>query len=388
VHILYHHRTAGDRVEAVHIMGMVRALRELGHTVSICSPPGCDPERRQAAARGPQAVDGPLRRALKRFARKAPPLVFELLELAYNAWSLGAMWRLARQQRPDMIYERMTANSVVPTCLARRWGIPIVQEVNVTTQIGRLRPLVLRDLTQRLERWTVRQAALLITVSEEFRRLLLEDGFPADRTAVCQNAIDPTEFDPDGIAPAERPGELVIGYVGAFVPYHGLDMLVEAAGELADEYPEARWLLVGDGVERPRIEALLEANGLRQRFALPGRVRHDMVPSYIMAMDVAVLPNSETYNSPMKLFEYMSMRKPVVAPRVPAIAEVIADGQNGLLFEPGRTPSFCAALRRALNDSSLRERIGGAARRSVLRNHTWRRNAERMLALLDAGRRG
>ncbi len=332
MHVIYHHRTAGDRVEAVHIMGMVRALRRLGHTVDICSPPGCDPERKGAGESGPAPVEGPVRAALKRFARGAPPVLFELFELAYNAWSLMGMSRLARRRRPDLIYERTTANSAAPTYLARRWRVPIVQEVNVSTQIGRLRPLILRDLTQRLERWTIDEATFLITVSAEFRRQLVEDGFPPDRTHVCQNAIEPAEFDPDAVQAVERPASvgadaLVLGYVGAFVPYHRLDMLVEAAHALADDFPQARWLLVGDGVERPRIEALLAEYGLGERFWLPGRVRHDQVPAHVKAMDVAVLPNSETFNSPMKLFEYMSMGKAVVAPSVPAVAEVIRDGE-------------------------------------------------------------
>jgi glycosyltransferase involved in cell wall biosynthesis len=174
----------------------------------------------------------------------------------------------------------------------------------------------------------------------------------------------------------------VLGYVGAFVPYHRLDMLVEAARELAGEFPLARWLLVGDGVERPRIEALLATHGLADRFWMPGRVRHDQVPALVKAMDVAVLPNSESFNSPMKLFEYMSMGKAVVAPRVPAVTEVVRDGDNGLLFEPGDAASFHAALSRALEDAALRDRLGRAARESVLAGHTWRRNAERMLALL------
>jgi glycosyltransferase involved in cell wall biosynthesis len=393
VHVIYHHRTAGDRVEAVHIMGMVRALRSLGHTVDICSPPGCDPERKRPVEGGPAPVEGPVRRALKRFARHGPPLLFELFELAYNAWSLAAMGRLARRRRPDLIYERMTANSAAPTYLARRWRVPIVQEVNVSTEIGRLRPLLLRDLTQRLERWTVREAALLITVSAEFRRQLIEDGFPPDRTRVCHNAIEPAEFDPEAVQAAERPANvgpdaLVLGYVGAFVPYHRLDMLVGAAHALADEFPRTRWLLVGDGVERPRIEALLADCGMAERFWLPGRVRHDRVPAHVKAMDVAVLPNSETFNSPMKLFEYMSMAKAVVAPGVPAVAEVVVDGRNGLLFEPGDAASFQAALRRVITDAALRERVGRAARQTVLNGHSWLHNAQRVLALLDEHRRG
>jgi glycosyltransferase involved in cell wall biosynthesis len=369
-------------------MGMVRAMREMGHTVAICSPPGCDPERKQTARERPAPAEGPLRRLLKRFARKAPPLLFELFELAYNAWSLVAMLRLARRRRPDLIYERTTANSVTPTYLARRWKVPIVQEVNVTTEIGRLRPLVLRDVTQRLEHWTIRHARLFVAVTEEFRRQLVVAGFPAEKIIVCQNAVDPSAFDPETVQPAGRPegvepGSLVVGYVGAFVPYHRVDALVEAARVLQPEWPQARWLLVGDGVDRPKIEALLRDYGLASRFWMPGPVTHRQVPSYVMAMDIAVLPSSNPHGSAMKLFEYMGMGKAVVAPRVPAVAEVIRDGENGLLFEPGDAGALVLALRRAMQDGALRERIGRTARQSVLANYTWRRNAERVLAMLQ-----
>jgi glycosyltransferase involved in cell wall biosynthesis len=96
-------------------------------------------------------------------------------------------------------------------------------------------------------------------------------------------------------------------------------------------------------------------------------------------MDVAVLPNSEAFNSPMKLFEYMSMAKPVIAPRVPAIEEVICDGENGLLFEPGDLAGFCDAVGRLHDDAGLRRRVGRNARECVLSNHTWEGNARRML---------
>ena len=102
--ILYHHRTAGDRVEYVHIMGMVNAFRALGHTVEISSPPGCDPERRkpQPHRESEMAADtATLRGRLKRFARKAPNVLFELAELAYNFYS--AFDLLRRRFRRDCL---------------------------------------------------------------------------------------------------------------------------------------------------------------------------------------------------------------------------------------------------------------------------------------------
>jgi len=391
MHVLYHHRTSGDNVEGVHIMGLVRALRELGCTVDIASPPGCSPESRKAA----EAQGGGVRPRLKRFARHAPPVLFELAELAYNVCALAQMLRLVRQRRPDLIYERTTSNSVAPTLLAGWLGVPIVQEVNVTAQVGRFRALVLRRLTPAIERWVARRAALVVTVSDAFRAMLVRAHWPADRIIVCPNAIGADEFTPDVVTPAARPphvrpDDLVVGYVGSFLPYHGLDALVDIARQMATARPEVRWLLVGDGVERPRLKSLIDRHGLRSRFWLPGKVPHEEVPQYVAAMDVAVLPHSAAFNSPMKLFEYMGMARAIAAPRVAAIEEVITDGTNGLLFQPGDTDSCRHVLERLMSDGSLRARLGGNARACVLANHTWSANARRLLRAVEglAGRAG
>jgi glycosyltransferase involved in cell wall biosynthesis len=387
VHILYHHRTAGDRVEAVHILGMVRALRAMGHTVEISSPPGCDPERKATGPERPDAPapqEGTLRSRLKRFARKAPLWVFEIAELGYNVYSFGDLLRRRfAAGRPDLILERTTSNSFAPTWLARRWKAPIVQEVNVTTRIGRLRPLVLRGTTERIERWVARRATLIVTVSRAFERLLTADGFPAEKMLVCQNAIDPAEFDPETVKPLARPAGMeeafIAGYVGAFVPWHRVDLLVESARALAPRYPRLRWLLVGDGVERPRIEKLLADAGLTEKFWLAGAVRHSLIPSYLLAMDAAVMPHSNRFGSPMKLFEYMAMGRPVVMPDVPPIAEVIEDGVNGMLFRAEDAAALSGALARLVEDAALRRRLGARARQDALERHTWEANARRVL---------
>lgn len=388
MHILYDHRTAGDRVEGVHIMGMVRAWRKLGHTVEISGPPGCHPERKRVEG---GSSDGRLRSGLKALARKAPPVAFEMGELVYNAYSAFDICRRARRRTPDLIYERATANSVAPTLLARRWHVPIVQEVNVTADLGRFRPLVLAELTRWLERWVASRATLIVTVSERFGKELVGLGFPRDRICVCQNAIDPEEFDPRGVRPVEPPSRreqygVTVGYVGSFLPYHRLDLLVECADHLNVQGTRMMWLLLGDGVERSSIQGLSDRRGLRDQFWMPGRVEHADVPRYIKAMDIAVLPGCASFNSPVKLFEYMAMAKPVVAPRTPAVEEIIEHGENGLLFEPTEVSSFTQMIRRLVADADLRRRIGQAARRSVLRDHTWEQNAEKVLAHVEAMR--
>jgi glycosyltransferase involved in cell wall biosynthesis len=316
-------------------------------------------------------------------------VLFECAELLYNACSVcDGVARRLRRGKPDLIYERTTSNSLAPTFLARRWKIPIVQEVNVTSTVGRLRPLVLKGVTRAIERWMLRRTTAFVTVSEQFKTMMTSEGYPAERILVCQNAVDPDRFNPEAVAPAARPEHvpadaLVAGYVGAFVPYHRLDRLVEVARALAPDYPKLRWLLVGDGVERPKVEALLDSYRLRDRFWMPGAVAHEEVPGYVNAMDVALLPHSERFNSPMKLFEYLAMGKPVVAPEVPAIDEIVTDGINGLQFEAGNVDAFRTALLRALDDAELRARLGTTARQEILANHTWQRNAVRVLEFVQ-----
>jgi len=387
MHILYHHRTPGDGVERVHIAGMVKAWRRMGHTVAISGPPGCDPERELRPAPGGHGTGksgAGLHYRLGRFARQAPPVLFEAAELGYNAYALADMTRLSGRRRPDLIYERFTSNSLAPTLFARSLGIPIVQEVNLLVGAGRLRPLALGYLSGKIERWVLGQSTLVVTVSGRFREMLEALGVSRQKVLVCPNAIDPDSFLGKGLSDGEgRANGLVVGYVGSFIPYHRLDLLVRAAVRLNASDPSLRFLLVGDGAERPRIEQLIARSGLSERFVLTGRVPHDEIAGVVAGMDIAVMPGSNDWGSPVKIFEYMAMGKPVIAPRVGPIEEVITHGRNGLLFGPGSLEELAGMVEVLARDDRLRTALGEQARADVLERHTWRRNAERVLEALS-----
>jgi Glycosyltransferase len=118
---------------------------------------------------------------------------------------------------------------------------------------------------------------------------------------------------------------------------------------------------------------------------LPGRVAHDEIAAWIACMDYAVLPDSNQYGSPMKLFEFMAMGVAVVAPDYAPVAEVIRDGQTGWLF-PRRETAAC--VQRVLDLAARedeRHRVGAAARDYIARERQWRNNAEQLLTLLPPG---
>src|SRR5205807_10101774 len=152
------------------------------------------------------------------------------------------------------------------------------------------------------------------------------------------------------------------------------------------------FLLIGDGPLRGVVDQVIREHGLQARVALPGLVPHAQMPDYLAACDVLVSPHGrqvdggEFFGSPTKLYEYMAAGRPIVASAVGQIAEALCDGQTALLVPPDDPEALAAAILRLVDAACLRARIGAAARQQAERAHTWRGNAERLLAALrEAG---
>jgi len=218
-------------------------------------------------------------------------------------------------------------------------------------------------------------------------------GVPENRIRVTPNAVDVERFDSDRISGAGirarygLGGETVIGFAGSFTKWHGLDLLIEATAGLMAEFPGLRLLLVGDGARRQASEALAAELGIADRVVFTGKVPHAEMPEHMAAMDLGVMPASNVYGSPMKVFEYMAMGRPAVAPRYRPLEEAIVDGEDGLLFTPGDGASLQNCLRAMVSDPAFRLRLGQAARAKVRSRHQWIHNAEAVIQLAQANRR-
>lgn len=383
--ILYHHRTRGRHVEGVHIRGIVGALRELGHEVGVMSFPGADPEHETEAA----AATG--KGGLATIVTKLPGVVFELFELLYNLVTLVRMGRSWRTASPQVIYERYSLFLFATIWLARRRGIPLVLEINDSALVDRVRPLAMRGLARRIERWCFRQATGLVFISTYFRDIAVEAYGDIAPSVVSPNAVDLPRFDPARFdrerLRAERglSGRTVCGHIGVFAQWHGVDGFVEAIAHRLQSVPDLALVFVGDGKTLPAVRELITARGLSDRVLLPGRVPHDEVASWIACMDYAVLPNSNHYGSPMKLFEFMGMGVAVVAPDYAPVAEVIADGRTGWLFPRGDATACVERVLELAQRADERRRVGDAARDYIASERQWRNNAEQLLTLVPAG---
>ena len=381
--VLYHHRTAGRNVEGVHIRGIVGALRDLGHEVRVISFPGADPEQEPDGTREPGK--GPL----ARLATRLPGVAFEAAELAYNFVTLWRMGRATRSFRPDFIYERYSLFLFATVWIARRRDIPLILEINDSAVVERVRPLYLRKLARRIERWCLTRATGLVFISTHFQQLLSAEYGALPPSVVSPNAVDarfdPRAHDRDALRRKHGlEGRVVCGHIGAFAYWHGLPDFVRAMLDRLQETPALTLLLVGDGADLPAVRREVQARGLGDRVLLPGRVAHHTIPEWIACMDYAFLPDSNEYGSPMKLFELMAMGVAVVAPDYDPVAEVVEDGESGWLFPRKQLDACVQQVLSLVDRPDERARAGTMARAFVERERRWHNNARQLLSLLPA----
>ncbi len=326
------------------------------------------------------------RSLLSRFAAHAPRIVFELLEIAYNALAGRRLAALLGRERFDLIYERHAFFLCVTALLAKRRNVPLIVEVNELAGDERIRaqPWLL-PLARWADRITFRRADLIVVVSPHLQRRITAMGIRPEKILVLPNAVDEQTLDAvtDAVAARQRlqcANTVIIGFAGWFVPWHRLDVLLAEFASLAAQTPELRLMLVGDGPLRASLEAQAVALGVRDRLLFTGALAHAEMPHYLAAMDICVVPHSNAYRSPIKLFEYMARGRAVIAPRTEPIAQILRHGENGLLFDPENPDDLRAQLAALVASPELRARLGEQARRDVREHHTWTQNAQAVLA--------
>ena len=222
---------------------------------------------------------------------------------------------------------------------------------------------------------------------------LREMGVPRERLLVTPNGVHPELYrsaDPDarraaarldlGIEASSGP---VLGFVGYYRDWHRLDLVVDAlaTSELAD----AHLVLIGMGPAEESLRQAAAKAGVAERVHFPGPRKHDEIPALLSAFDVGLVTAINPYASPLKLHEYMAAELAVIAPDQPNLREVLTDGSNGLLVEPGDGDVLRAALVRLVQDQELRARLGTAALATIeTMDLTWRGNARRVVAAVEA----
>ena len=377
--ILYHHRTASKDGQAVHIEEMIAALRELGHEVIISAPAGAE-EQEFGGSSG--WVD--------RIRAHLPKALYEVLELGYSFAAYRRLAALAREHRPDVIYERYNLYLLAGVWLHRRLKLPLLLEVNAPLAEERARygGLAFPGIARRIEAWTWRGADRVLPVTQVLGDYIQQAGVEAAKIQVVPNGINQHHFDaaPDNQTAKARLGlqdRVILGFTGFVRDWHGIDRVIDWMARHRNDAP-THLLMVGDGPVRADLEAQARRLGIAEQITFTGLVHRDRVPEMVAAFDIALQPAVTYYASPLKLFEYLALGKAVVAPQEPNLMEVLHDGENARLFDARQTGAFEAALDELLADPDLRRRLGEGARRSIgTQRLTWLENARRVTQMAE-----
>lgn len=329
---------------------------------------------------------------------------------------------LHRARPWSFIYQRFSVHNFTGLLLGRRLNIPFVLEFNGSEAWASANwgtRLALHDTAVAAEKIAVDSADLIVTVSDELGCDLKRRGIPDSRIVVYPNCVDPEVFNPRRFAADElaalrdRHGipkdALVVGFIGTFGQWHGVEFLAECIRDLVrDDIDWVRkrkihFLLVGDGPKMPMVRQFVDQPPTSGYVTLTGLVAQSEAAKHLACADLLVSPHvpnadgSGFFGSPTKLFEYMAMEKPIVASALGQIEDVIAGrgatkqgpmppgagDMCGFLFEPGNAQEFKRVLRQVVDDMPAAAKRATAARVEILNRYTWKRHVDAILARMS-----
>ncbi|MFP5382190.1 MAG: TIGR04063 family PEP-CTERM/XrtA system glycosyltransferase [Gammaproteobacteria bacterium] len=295
---------------------------------------------------------------------------------------------LARELRPDVIHAHSPVLDAVPAIrVGRTLGIPVVYEIRAfwedaavdhgSTKEGSLR----YKLTRALETWAVKNADAVTVICEGLRGDLVERGIDPRKITVIPNAVDIDQFEMGGRPDPALKMRLglgtsrVLGFIGSFYAYEGLDLLIAALPAILKQMPDVKVLLVGGGPQDTALKQQVMRLDLKDRVIFTGRVPHAEVNRYYDLVDVLVYARHPMrltdLVTPLKPLEAMAQGRLMVASDVGGHKELIEDGRTGVLFRAGDVDDLAAKVTALLGNEAGWDALKQAGRRFVETERNW-----------------
>ena len=381
--ILYHHRTRSTDAQRIHILEMVKAFQTLGHEVEMVSLVPTDMGIEDAARDAGDAL-------WKRLVRRIP-FSYDLVQLGYNLVGIPMLLAACFRKRVDFIYERYSLFNLAGVLVGKLCRVPVVLEVNSPFALEQQRDREIRlvSFAAWSERFICNLAGHVIVVSTPLRRILEGVGVRPQKIEVMSNGVCMEHFQPQpALADLRRglglEGHVVIGFVGWFREWHGLELLLEAFHRSGLAHERVKVLMIGDGPAMAGLREYVRANGLSDSVVFTGPLPHSKVPPYLDVIDIAVQPAANEYCCPMKILEYMALGKAIVAPRQENIQELLREGEEAVYFTAGDAGSLGEALRGVVGNREQAQRMGNRARHAITeRGFLWIENAAKVARIRE-----
>lgn len=313
------------------------------------------------------------------------------LPFASEAWLMHVLSRrileVAKIEQPAIIHAHSPVLNAIPALWAgRKLGLPVVYEIRAFWEDAAVDHGTYAEgswkykLTQTIETMVCTRADQVAILCDGLKQDLVRRNIPAQKITPVFNGVDIDDFQPGAVDDDYQrewklKGKKVIGFIGSFYRYEGLDLLIKAFARIAKEEKDAVLLLVGGGEMEEELAQLIAGLELGKRVVMPGRIAHERVPGVYAMIDVLAYPRHSMrlteLVTPLKPLEAMAMGKALVASDVGGHKELIRHGETGLLFKAGDEAALAEGLKRLLKDGELRETLERQGRDWVARHHTW-----------------
>ncbi len=310
---------------------------------------------------------------------------------AYQAWLMHVLSRrileVAQMEKPAIIHAHSPVLNAIPALwVARKLGLPIVYEIRAFWEDAAVDHGTYAEgswkyrLTRLIETMVCTKVDHVTILCNGLKEDLVARYIPAEKITPVFNGVDIDDFQPcsadsECLAEWQLEGKKVIGFIGSFYRYEGLDLLIKAFARIAEAHADAVLLLVGGGEMENELMALVAALKLGRKVIMPGRIPHERVPGVYAMIDVLAYPRYSMrlteLVTPLKPLEAMAMSKALLASDVGGHRELIHNGKTGLLFKAGDVDNLTEQLDRLLTEQKLRENLEQQGREWVKENHTW-----------------
>ena len=314
----------------------------------------------------------------------------------FNQWAFmhateRRLLELARQFKPDLLHAHSPVLNAYPALhVGRQLGIPVVYEIrafweDAAVDHGTQKEWGLRyRLTRAMETRAVGQASQVVTICGGLRGDLIARGIPLEKIGVVPNAVDIEHFSLGGEADPVLRARLgltdsrVIGFLGSFYAYEGLDLLIKALPQVLARAPDVKLLLVGGGPREANLKAQAAALNLADKVVFVGRVPHAEVNRYYDLVDLLAYPRHAMrltdLVTPLKPLEAMAQGRLLIASDVGGHQELIEDGYTGVLFRAGDADDLADKALATLDLPDGGAALRGNGRHFVESERNWTRS--------------
>lgn len=353
----------GTKGASSHVRGFVGALKQLGLHVDILSPKGGD-----IAIPNSALVPLLMESGETRLSRA-------LSHLFHNGPIEEIVTKYIKEQKPDLIYERLSPFSLAGGAICKKFGIPHFLEVNAPlAEQGRIyRNQALSDVADLMEELALKSAQKFVVLTDELKMWLLDKGYPAQDILMKPCGVDTSLFSKEGET-IPFGDKIVLGFSGSLKQWHDIPMIINVFHALKSN-PKIHLLIIGDGPMKKEFEALETLHP--EQVTLTGAIPQEEVPKWLRSVTVALAPYPKMdlfYFSPLKIYEYMALGKAIVTTNIGQMKTLFNHRQSAMLVEPGDTQGYIQAVKELVDAPDLAEKLGGQAY-CLSKHHTWHTRA-------------